>query len=92
MRLPAGAPVPFGFKLRQKIPSLSKLSNVPTGTLGVVVTVLITGIAVFSVCVYPKMNSEYYKEAQARERALINSSREELAQGQNVWKDPFGKK
>ncbi|PIO62299.1 hypothetical protein TELCIR_16148, partial [Teladorsagia circumcincta] len=92
MRVPAGAPVPFWLAVRNKLPVLARISRPSNGTIAVVGTVLLTGTAVFAVTLYPKIENDYYKNAQMEERAQLRGTREELAHGQRVWSDPFGKK
>lgn len=92
MRVPAGAPVPFWMSVRQKVPAFRNVSKPSLGSVGVVATVIITGLAIYGVCVYPKLHNDYYKKAQAEERALLRASKEDLAQSQRTWSDPFGKK
>lgn len=92
MRVPSGAPVPFWLSVRNRIPFLKKSARPTLGTVAVATTLILTGVAVYSVCIYPKMNNDYYKKAQAEERARIHASREELAHGQRVWSDPFNRK
>ncbi|CAD6191409.1 unnamed protein product [Caenorhabditis auriculariae] len=89
MRVPAGAPVPFWLAVKNKFPVFQRFSRPSLGTVAVVVTLIITGAAVSAVTVYPKVNHDYYKQAQKEERALLRATKEELAHGQNVWKDPF---
>lgn len=92
MRVPAGAPVPFWLAVRNRLPAATRFARPSLGTVAVVGTVVLTAAAVFSVTLYPKIESDYYKTAQAEERALLRGSREDLAHGQRVWSDPFGKK
>ncbi|CAI4221990.1 unnamed protein product [Auanema sp. JU1783] len=92
MRVPAGAPVPFWLGMKNRFPALTKFSKPSLGTVGVACTILITGFAIYAVGVYPKIHNDYYKKAQAEERAQLKWNKEELAQGQRVWSDPFGKK
>lgn len=92
MRVPSGAPVPFWLSLRQRVPALGRISRPSLGSVGVFCTIVLTGLAAYGVCVYPKVHNDYYKKAQAEERALLRASKEELAGSQPVWKDPFGKK
>ncbi|CAJ0581449.1 unnamed protein product, partial [Mesorhabditis spiculigera] len=92
MRVPKGAPLTLNLRLRQALPFFNRFNQIPLGTWAVVSVVTITGLGFFAVGVYPKLNHDYYAEAQARERALIDATKEELAQGQNVWRDPFERK
>lgn len=92
MRVPRGAPVPFWLSVRNRIPLLRKSARPTIGTVAVTTTLVLTGLAVYAVCIYPKINNEYYKKAQAMERAQIHASREELAHEQRVWSDPFDRK
>ncbi|KAK6738205.1 hypothetical protein RB195_020362 [Necator americanus] len=92
MRVPSGAPVPFWLSIKNKIPAKGIFSRPSLGTVAVVGTVILTATAVFFVTAYPKIENEYYKDAQAKERALLRGTREDLAHGQRVWSDPFGKK
>ncbi|VDM28279.1 unnamed protein product [Toxocara canis] len=89
MRVPAGAPVPFGLRMRQRFPFLTQLSRPSLGALGVTVTIVLTSAAVFAVCLYPKIRNDYYKEVQKRERAFIQADREQLADGLRPWSNPF---
>ncbi|KAL6734836.1 hypothetical protein Aduo_005332 [Ancylostoma duodenale] len=92
MRAPAGAPVPFWLSVKNRLPLLNRFSRPTLGTAAVVGTLILTGASIFSVAVYPKIENDYYKNAQAEERALLRGTREDLAHGQRVWSDPFGRK
>ncbi|CAB3404262.1 unnamed protein product [Caenorhabditis bovis] len=78
MRVPAGAPVPFWLSVKNRLPKFAG-SSPSLGTVAVAATVLITGAAVFSITLYPKIYNDYYKRAQKEERALLRATREELA-------------
>ncbi|XGW10731.1 hypothetical protein V3C99_012331 [Haemonchus contortus] len=84
MRIPAGAPVPFWLGLRNRMPLLSKFSRPTLGTIAVISTVVLTGAAVFAVTVYPKIENDYYKNAQAMERAQLRGTREDFAYGKRM--------
>lgn len=92
MRIPKGSPLTLSLRIRQKFPIINRLSSITLGTWAVVSVVTITGLSFFVVGIYPKLNHDYYAEAQKRERALLHATREQLAQGQNIWRDPFEKK
>ncbi|KAK0393720.1 hypothetical protein QR680_000365 [Steinernema hermaphroditum] len=92
MRIPAGAPLPLLTKIQQRIGILQRMEKPSLGSISVVTTVILTTLAVFAVTAYPKLNNQYYKDAQKSERALIKATPEELAHGQRVWSDPFGRK
>ncbi|KHJ84214.1 leucine Rich repeat-containing domain protein [Oesophagostomum dentatum] len=81
MRVPAGAPVPFWLSFRNKLPGKARFARPTLGTVAVIGTVVLTVAAVFSVAVYPKIENDYYKNAQAQERALLRGTREDFAQG-----------
>ncbi|VDL75713.1 unnamed protein product [Nippostrongylus brasiliensis] len=87
MRVPSGAPVPFWLAVRNKLPVLSRISRPTVGTTAVVGTMILTLVAVFSVTIYPKIENDYYKTAQAEERALLRGTREDLAHGQRMSDD-----
>ncbi|KIH67753.1 leucine Rich repeat-containing domain protein [Ancylostoma duodenale] len=84
MRVPAGAPVPFWLSVKNRLPLLNRFSRPTLGTAAVVGTLILTGAAIFSVAVYPKIENDYYKNAQAEERALLRGTREDLAHGQRM--------
>ncbi|CAI2342279.1 unnamed protein product [Caenorhabditis sp. 36 PRJEB53466] len=92
MRVPAGAPVPFWFSVKNRLPKWAKTARPTLGSIAVVTTALITCCAVAAVTLYPKYYHDYYKNAQKEERALLRSSREQQAGPQNVWADVFDKK
>uniref|UniRef100_A0A0M3HVZ2 Small integral membrane protein 20 n=1 Tax=Ascaris lumbricoides TaxID=6252 RepID=A0A0M3HVZ2_ASCLU len=92
MRVPFGTPIPFTLRIRQRFPLLTRLSRPSLGTVSVTVTVILTSAAVFAVCIYPKLRSDYYKEVQERERAFIRADREQLADGLRPWSNPFERK
>ncbi|KAK6738204.1 hypothetical protein RB195_020362 [Necator americanus] len=87
MRVPSGAPVPFWLSIKNKIPAKGIFSRPSLGTVAVVGTVILTATAVFFVTAYPKIENEYYKDAQAKERALLRGTREDLAHGQRMSDD-----
>ncbi|CAJ0961603.1 unnamed protein product, partial [Mesorhabditis belari] len=92
MRLPKGAPLTLSLRIRKAFPVINRLAALPLGTWAVISVVTITGFGFFAVGIYPKLNHDYYAEAQTKERALLHATKEQLAQGQNVWRDPFEKK
>ena len=92
MRFPEGAPVTGWFRLQQKFPSLRKLSTPTLGTIAVISVVSLTVFGIYAVGIQPKYNNEFYRQSQAEKRPLIKATREELAQGLPVWKDPFDRK
>uniref|UniRef100_A0A914XXG0 Uncharacterized protein n=1 Tax=Panagrolaimus superbus TaxID=310955 RepID=A0A914XXG0_9BILA len=92
MRVPEGAPVTGWLWLQTKIPSLRKISRPSLGTIAVITTVTLTAFAAYAIAVQPKLNNEYYRQSQAEKRSTIKATREELAQGLPVWKDPFDRK
>uniref|UniRef100_A0AC34F3Z5 Uncharacterized protein n=1 Tax=Panagrolaimus sp. ES5 TaxID=591445 RepID=A0AC34F3Z5_9BILA len=92
MRVPEGAPVTGWLWLQTKIPSLRKISRPSLGTIAVITTVSLTVLAVYAVGIQPKLYNEYYRQSQAEKRSTIKATREELAQGLPVWKDPFDRK
>ncbi|TMS32847.1 hypothetical protein L596_000646 [Steinernema carpocapsae] len=89
MRIPIGAPIPLVTRIQQKFTLLQQMQKPSLGSVSVITTVILTSIAVFAVTAYPKLNNQYYKDAQKRERAMITATQDELAHGQRVWSDPF---
>ncbi|KAJ1367454.1 hypothetical protein KIN20_028365 [Parelaphostrongylus tenuis] len=92
MRVPPGAPVPFWFSVRNRLPPFLKFRRPSIGTVAVVSTVVLTSAGIFAVIVYPMIENDYYKMAQSEERALLQGTQEDHARGQRVWSDPFGRK
>ncbi|VDK19459.1 unnamed protein product [Anisakis simplex] len=92
MRIPSGAPQTFSLRIRQRFPSLSRISRPSVGTIGVAITLALTSAAVFGVCVYPYIRKDYYQDAQKHDRAFLKADREELAHGQRPWSNPFERK
>uniref|UniRef100_A0AC35TPF3 Cytochrome c oxidase assembly factor 3 n=1 Tax=Rhabditophanes sp. KR3021 TaxID=114890 RepID=A0AC35TPF3_9BILA len=89
MRIPDGVKAPLFLRLRSKIPGFNKFSKVSAGSVAVFGVVTLTVAALYEVILQPKINHNYYKESQVAKRALIQGSREELANGQRPWSDPF---
>lgn len=92
MRAPEGAPVTGWWRLQQKFPSLRKISSPSLGSVAVIATLALTVFTIYAVGVQPKINNEYYRQSQTEKRAQIKATKEELAQGLPVWKDPFDRK
>ena len=92
MRVPEGAPVSGWLRLQKKFPALKSVSRPPLGTVAVIATVSVIVFGIYAVGIEPKIHNDYYKESQQQKRALINKSKEELAQGLRPWSDPFDRK
>ncbi|KAK0393718.1 hypothetical protein QR680_000365 [Steinernema hermaphroditum] len=70
MRIPAGAPLPLLTKIQQRIGILQRMEKPSLGSISVVTTVILTTLAVFAVTAYPKLNNQYYKDAQKIEEEM----------------------
>ncbi|VDM64247.1 unnamed protein product [Angiostrongylus costaricensis] len=77
MRVPRGAPVSLWFSVRNKLPATVKVTRPSLGTVAVVSTVVLTGAGIFAVALYPMIENDYYKSAQAEERALLREQMSE---------------
>lgn len=73
----------------QRFPQLEKLTNVSSGSKIIFATVLMVSLGVYAVIVYPKMNHDYFKQAQEENYRRSSLTREKIAQGMNTWHDPF---
>ncbi|KJH44642.1 leucine Rich repeat-containing domain protein [Dictyocaulus viviparus] len=84
MRTPAGAPVPLRLTIRKKLLPFVKFTKPSLGTVAVIGTIILTSTAVFAVAIYPMIEKDYYKNAQAEQRALLRGTREDHAHGLRV--------